>query len=105
MIREMSKRFLRERQRRGAGGHDVWGAAHATDVPAMTLLLEHGADPDLPTIKVPRRSFGGDGDDTDPSGLPPVPIGGPRGPSHPCGRRRRLRSGANSGQRGEPRCQ
>ena len=44
----------------------------------MTLLLEHGADPHLPTIKVPRRSFGGgDGDDTDPSGLPPVPIGGP----------------------------
>ena len=60
------------------GATAFWRAAHATDVPAMTLLLEHGADPHLPTIKVPRRSFGGgDGDDTDPSGLPPVPIGGP----------------------------
>ncbi len=58
------------------GATPFWRAAHATDVPAMKLLLEYGADPHLPTIKVPRRSFGG-GDETDPSGLPPVPIGGP----------------------------
>ena len=60
------------------GATPFWRAAHATDVPAMKLLLEYGADPHLPTIKVPRRSFGGGGgDETDPSGLPPVPIGGP----------------------------
>ncbi len=60
------------------GATPFWRAAHATDVPAMKLLLEYGADPGLPTIKVPRRSFGGgSGDETDPSGLPPVPIGGP----------------------------
>ena len=58
------------------GATPFWRAAHATDVPAMKLLLEYGADPDLPTIKVPRRSFG-PRDDTDHSGLPPVPIGGP----------------------------
>lgn len=58
------------------GATAFWRAAHATDVPAMNLLLEYGADPDLPTIKVPRRSFGSR-DETDESGLPPVPIGGP----------------------------
>ena len=59
------------------GATPFWRAAHATDVPAMKLLLEYGADPQLATIKVPRRSFGGGSDETDPSGLPPVPIGGP----------------------------
>ncbi len=59
------------------GATPFWRAAHATDVPAMKLLLEYGADPHLPTIKVPRRSFGGGSNETDPSGLPPVPIGGP----------------------------
>lgn len=58
------------------GATAFWRAAHATDVPAMKLLLEYGADPHLPTIKVPRRSFG-PSNDTDQSGLPPVPIGGP----------------------------
>jgi len=58
------------------GATVFWRAAHATDVPAMKLLLEYGADPGLPTIKVPRRSFGSR-DETDHSGLPPVPIGGP----------------------------
>ena len=58
------------------GATAFWRAVHATDVPAMKLLLEYGADPDLPTIKVPQRRFG-PRDDTDHSGLPPVPIGGP----------------------------
>ena len=58
------------------GATAFWRAAHATDVPAMKLLLEYGADPHLPTVKVPQRSFG-PRDDTDHSGLPPVPIGGP----------------------------
>ena len=58
------------------GATPFWRAVHATDVPAMKLLLEYGADPDLPTIKVPRRSFGRS-DRADHSGLPPVPVGGP----------------------------
>ncbi len=58
------------------GATAFWRAAHATDVAAMKLLLEYGADPHLPTVKVPRRSFG-PRNDTDHSGLPPVPIGGP----------------------------
>ena len=59
-----------------AGATPFWRAAHATDVPAMKLLLEYGADPGLPTIKVSQRG-GGRADRPDPSGLPPVPIGGP----------------------------
>ncbi len=59
-----------------AGATPFWRAAHATDVPAMKLLLEYGADPGLPTIKVSQRG-GGMADRPDPSGLPPVPIGGP----------------------------
>ena len=58
------------------GATPFWRAVHATDVPAMKLLLEYGADPGLPTIKVPRRSFGRS-DRADHSGLPPVPVGGP----------------------------
>ncbi len=57
-----------------AGATPFWRAAHALDVDAMRLLVAHGADPHLPTIKVPsrRRPL-----DPDPSGLPPVPYGGP----------------------------
>ena len=58
------------------GATPFWRAAHATDVAAMKLLLEYGAAPGLPTIKVPQRRFG-PRDDTDHSGLPPVPVGGP----------------------------
>ena len=58
------------------GATAFWRAAHATDVPAMKLLLEYGADPGLPTIKVPERSFG-PSSNTDHSGVPPVPVGGP----------------------------
>ena len=52
-----------------------WRAAYALDIEAMRLLLAYRADPNLPTIKVPERRRRGD--DTDPSGLPPVPLGGP----------------------------
>ena len=62
------------------GATPFWRAAYATDVDAMHLLIAHGADPNIPTRKVPRRRRGSwpknDGED-DPSGLPPVPIGGP----------------------------
>lgn len=64
-----------------AGATPFWRAAYATDVPAMKLLVEHGADPNIPTKKVPARRGGesdqGDVGDNDPSGLPPVPVGGP----------------------------
>ena len=58
------------------GATPFWRAAHATDVAAMRLLLEYGADPTLPTIKVPQRRYGSR-DETDHSGLPHVPVGGP----------------------------
>ena len=55
----------------------------ALDIEAMTLLLAHGADPEIPTSKPAERSRGGGtrGGNAavalDPSGLPPVPVGGP----------------------------
>lgn len=60
-----------------AGATAFWRAAHALDVEAMRLLLEHGADPRLPTVTVAsRRRL----PHPDPSGLPPVPLGGPAVP-------------------------
>ena len=57
------------------GATPFWRAAYALDIDAMHLLLDHGADPSLPTFKGPQRPRRGD--DTDYSGLPSVPIGGP----------------------------
>lgn len=59
-----------------AGSTAFWRAAYATDVEAMRLLIAYGADPDIPTVRPPDRRGGG-GDGADPSGLPPVPVGGP----------------------------
>ena len=60
------------------GATPFWRAAYALDVEAMKLLVAHGADPGIPTAEVPSRRFRGGGDDEpDPSGLPPVPVGGP----------------------------
>ncbi len=59
------------------GATPFWRAAHALDVDAMRLLMEHGADPGLPTTKVPSRRYGRGRDRVDHSGLPPVPDGGP----------------------------
>ncbi len=70
------------------GATPFWRAAYAADVTAMKLLVAHGADPDIWTIKLPaRRRFNRDPDipnnpandepePLDPSGLPPVPVGG-----------------------------
>ena len=42
------------------GSTAFWRAAYATDVPAMRLLFEHGADPNVPTLAPPfRRARGG----------------------------------------------
>lgn len=70
------------------GATPFWRAAYAVDVPAMRLLVEHGADPDIWTMKIPERRRMVDPDipnnpannrkqEKDYSGLPPVPVGGP----------------------------
>ncbi len=59
------------------GATAFWRAAYATDVAAMRLLVEYGADPNISTMKLAGRSRFGRGDDGDPSGLDPVPPGGP----------------------------
>jgi ankyrin repeat protein len=63
-----------------AGATAFWRAAYATDVEAMKLLMAHGADPGIPTRKVPSRRFVFNPTSEPPpdeSGLPPVPVGGP----------------------------
>ncbi len=66
------------------GATPFWRAAYGTDVPAMKLLVKYGADPKIPTLKPAGRQRGDDApaeDDSsakvDPSGLPPIPAGGP----------------------------
>jgi ankyrin repeat protein len=60
------------------GATPLWRAAYAADVDAMTLLVAHGADPAIPTIKALERRGPDDPEGgRDVSGLPPVPIGGP----------------------------
>ncbi len=63
------------------GATPFWRAAHGTDEKAMRLLLQYGADATIPTRRPPSRRRGGygggGGDRVDPSGLPPVPTGGP----------------------------
>jgi ankyrin repeat protein len=75
------------------GATPFWRAAYATDIAAMKLLLAYGADPNVATIRPPARVRGGRGGGgapaaggaydqpaaprQDPSGLAPVPEGGP----------------------------
>lgn len=67
------------------GATPFWRAAYALDIPAMRMLVDYGADPNIPTMKTAPRRFGqGAGGSADmaapaedPSGLPPVPVGGP----------------------------
>ena len=61
------------------GATPFWRAAYALDVAAMRLLVARGADPTIPTRKPASRGFrrGGATGDDDPSGLPPIPSGGP----------------------------
>jgi ankyrin repeat protein len=62
------------------GATPFWRAAYGGDVEAMKLLVAHGADPTIPTIKPAGRPRTGDGDRfniQDVSGMPPVPVGGP----------------------------
>jgi ankyrin repeat protein len=59
-----------------AGATPFWRAAYATDVAAMRLLVEYGADPDIPTMKLAGGRRRGS-DDDDPSGMPEIEPGGP----------------------------
>lgn len=63
------------------GATPFWRAAFAGDVPAMQLLIDHGADPNISTMKpAGRRPLGDVGaarESKDVSGLEPVPMGGP----------------------------
>ena len=58
------------------GATPFWRAAYASDVEVMRLLRAWGADPTFRTKKTPRRRRRSDPEE-DPSGLPPVPLGGP----------------------------
>jgi ankyrin repeat protein len=65
-----------------AGATPFWRAAYASDIAAMKLLVSHGADPNIATVKPPANSRfqqGGtrSGDGKDGSGMPPIPTGGP----------------------------
>jgi hypothetical protein len=57
------------------GATPFWRAAYATDVPAMQLLMTYGADPNIATLRVSSRRR--PSEELDPSGLLPVPPGGP----------------------------
>ena len=61
------------------GATAFWRAAYATDVQAMKLLVAHGADHTIPTRKTASRRFRRNVVDVeeDPSGLDPIPVGGP----------------------------
>jgi len=61
------------------GATPFWRAAYASDVAAMRLLIEHGADPNIPTMKGAGRPRTADVDREvqDVSAKPPVPVGGP----------------------------
>ena len=63
-----------------SGATAFWRAAYSLDIPAMKLLVANGADPHLPTVKVPERrrlpmliEEGA----PDPSGLPSAEYGDP----------------------------
>ena len=63
-----------------AGSTAFWRAAYASDVDAMKLLMSYGADPNIPTMRMPGRVRTGDVGErqvADISPLPPIPVGGP----------------------------
>ena len=62
------------------GATPLWRAAFAGDVPAMKLLMDYGADPNIPTMKPAGRPRVGDAgvrDVVEVSKAPPIPVGGP----------------------------
>ena len=66
------------------GATPFWRAAFAGDVAAMKLLMEYGADPNIPTMKPagrPRVGDSGAREVKEISTLPPLPVGGPGVPA------------------------
>ena len=67
-----------------SGATPFWRAAYASDIAAMKLLLQYGADPNIPTMRVAQRgNFQGGtrgGSDRDPLERAPIPTGGPGTP-------------------------
>jgi ankyrin repeat protein len=67
-----------------SGASPFWRAAYASDIAAMKMLIEYGADPNIYTMKVATRgNFQGGtrgGSDADPSGRAPLPTGAPGTP-------------------------
>jgi len=62
------------------GATPFWRAAYGSDVPVMKVLVAYGADPNLRTQNAGSRRYvaePGKENEKDPSGLPPVPEGGP----------------------------
>ena len=66
-----------------SGATPFWRAAYASDIAAMKLLVDHGADPTIPTMKPAGRTRVGDNEreNRETAALPPVPIGGPGMPA------------------------
>ena len=63
-----------------SGATPFWRAAYASDIEAMKLLMAHGADPGITTMRPMggRRVFqGGTQAGGDPSGMQPLPAGSP----------------------------
>ena len=64
-----------------SGATAFWRAAWGADIAAMKLLVEHGADPNIRTMKIASRQFGQGGtrggSDQDPEGRQPMVYGGP----------------------------
>jgi ankyrin repeat protein len=66
------------------GATPFWRAAWAGDVAAMKLLMDYGADPNIPTMKPAGRPRVGDSGAREVKeivNLPPIPIGGPGVPA------------------------
>ena len=62
------------------GATPFWRAAYGADIDAMKMLVQYGADPNIPSMKPagrPRTGDGGRETVEDKSGLPPIPVGGP----------------------------
>ncbi len=67
------------------GATPLWRAAFAGDVAAMSLLMAHGADANIPTMRPAGRQRLGDSGEVrqaqDVSGRAPIPMGGPGVPT------------------------
>ena len=62
------------------GSTAFWRAAYSADIDAMKLLIARGADPNIPTMRMPGRVRTGDVGERvvqDISPMPPIPVGGP----------------------------